>query len=128
MKSTELQLQLILLNLYGIKDTPAWNWSFHLSQVNCISLLSSLWRKDSIRFVRAEAKFYLVSYWLLGSEQFLRSWAPVFLIFLRISSLLYMHFQFLGAFFFLKGTFQECSHDLHSVFQELCKERKKPKT
>ena len=38
------------------------------------------------------------------------------------------NFQFLGVFFFLKGTFQECSHVLHSIFQELCRERKKPKT
>ena len=36
----------------GSKETPARNWSFHLSQVNYISLVPLLWGRDnSIPFI-----------------------------------------------------------------------------
>ena len=46
------------------KDPPARNSSFHFSQVNCISLVSLLWRREySIPFAKTEVWFYWWPYY-----------------------------------------------------------------
>ena len=57
-------------------EIPAKNWSFHLSQVNCISLVSFLWKRENASFHRKKGlvlpvvfKMIIFSIWYAPSAK-----------------------------------------------------------